>query len=100
MNSTNTSKEISRADQHATVPYTANRSQKLAGGWSACFPRAMKHVASKINAKLALLVFSICGGFALPTGADQSQGAAAAAPGKNIVLVHAAFAGGSSSAKI
>src|SRR5260370_18118488 len=100
MNSTNTSREISRADQRATVRYTANRSQKLAGGWSACFPSAMKHVASKINAKLALLVFSICGVSALAVGGDQSQVAAAASPVKNVVLVHGAFADGSSWTKV
>src|SRR5882724_8359223 len=99
MNSTNTSKEIIRADQHETLQYTANRSQKLAGGWSACFPSAMKRITPKINAKLALLVFSICGASALTVDADQSQ-AAAASPVKNVVLVHGAFADGSSWAKV
>ena len=99
MNSANTSQEISHADQHATVQYAANRGQKLAGGWSACFPRAMKHVASKLNAKLGLLVFLICGISAFTVGADQSQ-AAAASPVKNVVLVHGAFADGSSWAKV
>ncbi len=72
----------------------------FAAGWSACFPSAMKHVAWTMNAKLALLVFSIYGVSALTVGADQSQVVAAASPVKNVVLVHGAFADGSSWAKV
>jgi pimeloyl-ACP methyl ester carboxylesterase len=72
----------------------------FAAGWSARFPNAVKHTASKVTALLALLMFSICGLFVLTAGADQSQMAATAAPVKNVVLVHGAFADGSSWAKV
>ena len=72
----------------------------FAAGWSACFPSVVKHVAAKVNAKLALLVFSVCALSALTVGADQSHMAAAAATVKNVVLVHGAFADGSSWAKV
>ena len=41
----------------------------------ACFPCAVKHVASEMTAKLALLVFSIFAVFALTASADQPQAA-------------------------
>jgi pimeloyl-ACP methyl ester carboxylesterase len=78
----------------------ANPRRLFAAGWSAFFPSALKQVASKMNLKLALLVFSICGPSALTLGADQSQVAAAVSSAKNVVLVHGAFADGSSWAKV
>jgi pimeloyl-ACP methyl ester carboxylesterase len=73
----------------------ANPRRLFAAGWSALFPSAMKHVASKMNVKLALLVAG-----ALTMGADLTPVAAAASSVKNVVLVHGAFADGSSWAKV
>jgi len=49
---------------------------------------------------IARLAFSICLACALTVGADRSQAAAAESTVKNVVLVHGAFADGSSWAKI
>jgi pimeloyl-ACP methyl ester carboxylesterase len=72
-----------------------NTRRLFAAGWSAFFPSAMKHVASKMNVKLGLLVAG-----ALVMGADPTPVAAAASSVKNVVLVHGAFADGSSWAKV
>jgi len=67
----------------------------FAAGWSAFFPSALKHIASKMNVKVALLVAG-----ALTIGADPSPAAAATSSVRNVVLVHGAFADGSSWAKV
>src|SRR5215472_4875497 len=72
-----------------------NPRRLVAAGWSAFSPSAMKQAVSKMNVKLALLVAG-----ALTMGADPMPVATAAPSVKNIVLVHGAFADGSSWAKV
>ena len=76
-----------------------NPRRLFAAAWAASFASAMKQVASKMNVKLALLALSIYGASALTVGA-QSQQTPAASSVKNVVLVHGAFADGSSWAKV
>jgi len=107
MNTTQVSEEIDMVQPEKTAAYTAkahttgrpgngtNPGRLVAGGWWAFSPSAMKQVASKMNAKLALLVAG-----ALTMSADPSPAAAAASSVKNVVLVHGAFADGSSWVKV
>ena len=72
-----------------------NPRRLFAAGGSAFFARAMKRVVSKMTVKLTLL--AAC---ALTMGAAPSLLAAAQSSVKNVVLVHGAFADGSSWAKV
>jgi pimeloyl-ACP methyl ester carboxylesterase len=72
-----------------------NPRRLVAVGWWAFSPSAMKQAASKMNVKLALLVAG-----ALTMGTDPTAVAATAPSVKSVVLVHGAFADGSSWAKV
>src|SRR5215475_7848999 len=78
------------------VPGNGTNPKRLfAAARSAFFPSAMKQIALKKNVKVALLVAG-----ALTMGVDPSPVSAAASSVKNVVLVHGAFADGSSWAKV
>jgi pimeloyl-ACP methyl ester carboxylesterase len=72
-----------------------NPKRLFAAGRSAFFPSAMRQIASRINVKVALLVAG-----AVTMGANPSPVSAAVTSVKNVVLVHGAFADGSSWAKV
>ncbi len=59
-----------------------------------------QHTITVKRSRLALLMYSVCLACALTAGAHRSQAAAAESTVKNVVLVHGAFADGSSWAKV